>query len=267
MDGVHSLGNEVVAVSGKVTFYDGRVVHGECARLIEQNGASFNVDFSSRVSILVQGDLSNQRVTDPDNRFSKKLRDAYDKRSRGEHVHVISDHGFEDLTNGFPADCLPLSKTERGGVYSPPGRGDGILGRRLKPRKPSSHDPIELTADLAALDRGTAAHTETIRLLSTYLFEYGIQTHDPVPGAPLFDAGWSWRGDIYIAEVKSLGVSVAAETQQIRLGLGQILDYSYQLNNGARPVLVLERSPSDGRWHDVCKSVGVLLTYPPFFGL
>ncbi|ORM30112.1 hypothetical protein BFL43_18790 [Williamsia sp. 1135] len=255
----------MVAVSGKVTFYDGRVVRSECARLIEQNGATFTADFSSYVTLLVQGDLSNQRVTDPDNEFSKKLRDAYERRLQGEHVHVVSDRGFEDLVNGFSADCLSLSKSELGGVFSPPERGDDILGRRLKPRKPSTHDPVALTADLAALDRGTAAHIDTLRLLATFLLDYDVQTHDPMPGAPLFDAGWIWCRDIYIAEVKSLGAGVAAETQQIRLGLGQLLDYSYQLDKAVQPVLVLERPPSDSRWQHVCESVGVILTYPPLF--
>lgn len=71
---------------------------------------------------------------------------------------------------------------------------------------------------------------------------------------------------MYVAEVKSL--QGAREDQQIRLGLGQLLDYVYRISRRARrvtPVLVLERQPADARWGGQCTAHGVQLTWAPDF--
>ena len=85
---------------------------------------------------------------------------------------------------------------------------------------------------------------------------------------PRFDVGWSVGDEVYIAEVKSL--SGTSQDQQIRLGMGQVLDYVHQLTRHLktgvlRPVLVLERRPSDDRWQALFDSRQVLLTWAPNF--
>ena len=58
------------------------------------------------------------------------------------------------------------------------------------------------------------------------------------------------------------------EDQQVRLGLGQVLDYWHQIHQTRRapqPVLVLERRPMRTRWHELAESLGVILDYGPSF--
>jgi hypothetical protein len=73
----------------------------------------------------------------------------------------------------------------------------------------------------------------------------------------------------HIAEVKSL--LGARQDQQIRLGLGQLLDYGYRIPKGlgrVQPVLVLERRPTSNHWAGLCASHEVCLTWAPdFLGL
>ncbi|MFJ3639491.1 hypothetical protein ACIPRD_07050 [Streptomyces sp. NPDC090108] len=76
------------------------------------------------------------------------------------------------------------------------------------------------------------------------------------------------REDIFVAEVKSL--TGAREDQQMRLGIGQILDYAHQLRStcpsaAIRPVLVLEKCPSAVHWTALADSVGLRLTWAPEF--
>ena len=104
--------------------------------------------------------------------------------------------------------------------------------------------------------------------LIAHLSRQGIEACTYASGAPEFDAGWSRGEDIFVAEVKSL--TGAREDQQIRLGVGQILDYAQQLRNACpstviHPVLVLEKRPSAARWTALAEGVGLRLTWAPDF--
>lgn len=73
---------------------------------------------------------------------------------------------------------------------------------------------------------------------------------------------------LFVAEVKSL--TVANESRQLRLGLGQVLHYRAMLQHQhpeVRPVLAVEREPSDGLWLDLCQELGVGLVWPGAFDL
>jgi len=65
---------------------------------------------------------------------------------------------------------------------------------------------------------------------------------------------------LFIAEVKSS--TETNEDEHIRLGLGEVLDYTHQLcgARAVRPVLVLERKPQSIPWAGVTRGVVVLLT-------
>lgn len=122
---------------------------------------------------------------------------------------------------------------------------------------------------LGALDKGTATHEATVTALSTTLEQRGIIPQRPGRHAPAFDLGWVDNGVVHIAEVKSL--TGTDEAQQIRLGLGQVLDYAQQLrlshssSSTVQPELVLERMPTHPRWVETAASVGVVLTWGPSF--
>jgi hypothetical protein len=73
---------------------------------------------------------------------------------------------------------------------------------------------------------------------------------------------------LYVAEVKSL--TGADEAQQIRLGFGQVLDYTTQLAQRrirAQPVVVLEKRPRSNRWDSLGEATGVVLDFAPTFAV
>jgi hypothetical protein len=127
---------------------------------------------------------------------------------------------------------------------------------------------VDLILDLNRLDKATAVHEATVGALLAHLSDQGVEVRSHAPGAPAFDAGWSRGKDLFIAEVKSL--TGAREDQQIRLGIGQVLDYAHQLRTAhprrrLHPVLVLEKRPVDPRWSSLAQSVGIRLTWGPEF--
>ena len=89
----------------------------------------------------------------------------------------------------------------------------------------------------------------------------------PGLGDPNFDVGWWFGNRFFVCEVKSL--PKYGETGQLRLGLGQVLDYADQIMRSGRtvqPVLLVEREVVDLRWVDVCDRAGVRLTWPARLG-
>lgn len=148
-----------------------------------------------------------------------------------------------------------------------------VLGVPISPHGLPHHQDTRLHVDLTHLDRATAAHEDVLEQLNEHLAISGVTVRAPAPGMPLFDAGWADPLDestLFIAEVKSLTGTV--EAQQIRLGLGQVLDYSHSIrcdSAGKRltvvPALVLQREPAEERWGSLALSLGVVLSWPPNF--
>lgn len=126
--------------------------------------------------------------------------------------------------------------------------------------------PMQLRIDLDALEKGTARHEATREALADFIAANGMEPREPGKAAR-FDLGWrDRRGTIWIAEVKSLGGT--SEAQQLRLGLGQVLDYRQAIaapDTIVRAALVVEREPSDLRWVEICAAVGVVLAWPQRF--
>ncbi|WP_413769001.1 hypothetical protein [Rhodococcus pyridinivorans] len=222
-------------------------------------------DFSNSLTLLVYGALPANTVADTERVYSDKLVALQRARSqRQPHIHVVDADGFADLLEDKPARCQRL-RASKGTIVIPPLSGGGIFGGPLVHRRPTVRRAKALTIDLGALDAGTAAHENVVRLLGEYLEDKGIDPQRPARRGPAFDIGWQ-RGNIYfVGEVKSLGG--ASEDQQIRLGLGQVLDYAHQLSDRhkVQPVLILERQPLGARWETLARSLKVLLTYGPDF--
>jgi hypothetical protein len=82
------------------------------------------------------------------------------------------------------------------------------------------------------------------------------------PDEPNFDLAWQVDNCVFVAEVKSL--TAENEEKQLRLGLGQVLRYAYQLsrNGFIAPVLVVERCPRDLGWEELCRRLGIILAWP-----
>jgi hypothetical protein len=263
---VASLRGHTVAYTGQVLVDGTWVPQAQCAERAARNGAAWRDEWASTVTLLVHGDLAGKKVIDPERGYSHKLVAAQQACRQGTHVHVVDADGFSDLLAGAVARCRRLRR-RAGQIVVEAEPGDRILGAPLKPRRvPRRTSGASLRVNWDQVDAPTAAHEQTIRALIAHLAQEGIDVLGPWRGAPRFDAGWSRGRTVYVAEVKSL--RGAREDQQLRLGLGQLLDYLYGISGRAgriMPVLVLERLPADDRWSGLCAAHGVQLTWAPDF--
>lgn len=149
-------------------------------------------------------------------------------------------------------------------MWTPPDPFGGPF--RPLPGRGPVNPPLELRIDLDALEKGTQRHEATRTALADFIAANGGEPREPGKAAQ-FDLGWRDRdGTIWIAEVKSLART--SEAQQLRLGLGQVLDYRQAIATPEIPIraaLVIEQEPSDLRWVEVCAAVGVVLAWPERF--
>lgn len=267
---VQGLGGQTVCFTGRVLVDGEWTVRTRCAERAERLGATVKTDFSRKVTLVVSGDLASKVVTDTHRGYSGTLVDAADQRGQGWHVCVVDGDGFSNLLHRRPAPCLKLRRTAHGRVrpMAPPETGGGILGVPLQMRQVGRHTPEALTADLSSLERATAAHESTVGALIAYLNGQGVEVRTHARNTPKFDAGWTRGTETFIAEIKSL--TGTNEDQQIRLGIGQVLDYTHRLrtahpNRPVRPVLILEKRPADARWASLTQSIGIRLSWAPEF--
>ena len=121
-------------------------------------------------------------------------------------------------------------------------------------------DPF--TVDPSLVERGLRGHAVTQNLLSKYLQERGMEPRSPSADEPEYDVAWETGDATWVCEVKSL--TVENEEKQLRLGLGQVLRYRHllQAKGEIRAALILERSPTDLSWIELCKRLGVSLAWP-----
>jgi hypothetical protein len=152
-------------------------------------------------------------------------------------------------------------------AYTPPPRGGEM---------PKS---LVFETDPDKTDRGTTAHKDTQDALAAALRNAGLKPRSPKPGDPAFDIAWrddGAGGTAFICEVKSL--TSENETGQIRLAIGQVLDYVHTLDSlrkagslplrwkgvqAVRAVVAVERRPAeDVRWTGLCEEHGIILTWP-----
>ena len=80
------------------------------------------------------------------------------------------------------------------------------------------------------------------------------------------DAAWTMLGSdvIYVAEVK--GITQANQVGQLRLGLGQVIDFAVEIEHlSKRPVkavLFVSEEPTVNRWFEKCERSLVELAWP-----
>jgi hypothetical protein len=122
-----------------------------------------------------------------------------------------------------------------------------------------------LSVDPAKRERGCRGHARTQNALATLAQAHGQEVCSPGPGTPDFDLAWLQDGQRVVVEVKSL--TAKNETSQLRMGLGQVLQYRHTLKifGDVRAVLALERRPVDPAWELLCNELGVVLTWAPDF--
>jgi len=118
--------------------------------------------------------------------------------------------------------------------------------------------------DPEVLERASMVHRRTQNAVAKWAKDHGFDPLRPT-GSPKFDAAWWDNGTLRLVEVKS--VKAENESTQVRLGLGQLLDYRLQLENQGVTVvavLALSEQPADARWNELCAHHDVVLTWPPF---
>lgn len=117
--------------------------------------------------------------------------------------------------------------------------------------------------DPAERDRATQVHRSLENWLMAKLRERTIEPLDPA-GEPYFDLAWRVGLVLHVCEVKS---SSNNEVHQLRLGLGQIIQYRHLLGRTAARVpvmasILIEGPPADMRWVQICVEQQVLLFWP-----
>jgi len=270
---VTSLLDQNVLCTGK-TYVEGEwftrpKLHGAIS---EEGGRPVEGTRNAGVTLLVVGDLPDG-VTDPVNLRTQNLVYAEGQRRKGNHVCIVDDRGISALLHGGEALCLQSRAVATDVIELRLPVGPEPSGPLLVPLAvfdAPRHAATGLDLDLSGLDEGTAAHQETLTLLTAALLPavaWGLSR-------PKADAAWRCRSDpavLVIAEVKSL--TGAHQAQQIRLGIGQVLDYMVHLRSGPpagvetiHPVLILEKEPDDHeRWASVAAAGGIALTWAPDF--
>ena len=142
----------------------------------------------------------------------------------------------------------------------------------LEYRSPTLQEVIDkqtvFEVDHALRRRGNKAHLDVQDKLADAVRLAELQPLRPRSGDPKFDVAWQ-RGDtVFVAEVKSL--TKDNEVRQLRLGLGQVLSYKHLLKwpgvKTVKPVLAVERQPTEKYWEALCNEHGVILTWPEEFG-
>jgi hypothetical protein len=164
-----------------------------------------------------------------------------------------------------------------GGGQAAPGTADDAY--TPPPRGSEVPESLVFETDPDKVDRGTTAHKDTQDALAEALRNASLKPRSPKPGDPAFDIAWrddDAGGVAFICEVKSL--TSENETGQVRLAIGQVLDYVHTLDSlreagslpphwegvhAVRAVVALERRPTrDAHWADLCKRHGIILAWP-----
>lgn len=112
--------------------------------------------------------------------------------------------------------------------------------------------------------RGLRTHRRLQNALAAAVTAAGLTPSSPAPHDPDYDLLWFTGDDsVTVVEVKSL--TRANEIRQLRMGIGQALDYTDTLSRRhgtVTTVLYLPRMPTDPRWVELAKSHGVLVRCP-----
>ena len=114
------------------------------------------------------------------------------------------------------------------------------------------------TIDPNLLDRALQIHSITQNTVANWVIGENLFPQSPLSTECDFDIAWESSIGRVVCEVKSINDD--NEVHQLRLGLGQVLEYAYKLN--ARPVLMVSRKPSRQYIIDAASKAGVLTLWP-----
>jgi hypothetical protein len=140
-----------------------------------------------------------------------------------------------------------------------PGTAPALRGyKAAKITKPSG-GAAQRICNTDAWERGSKEHVETQNQLASMLAGLGHATHSPEPQQPQFDIAWDANGKRYLGEVKS--VTPGNFVHQVRLAVGQVLRYRWELGGPFAPVIVTSRPPPDATWEPFLAALNVALVW------
>ncbi len=135
---------------------------------------------------------------------------------------------------------------------------EGSVYRYANESATTNRERVPFSVDPDLQDRSLRAHAIAQNVLAEWVADKSLVPLSPSLDDPPYDLAWRDGDSTYVAEVKS--IVPENEVRQLRLGLGQVLDYAHQLD--ARGVLFVDRRPLSDRWSDIAAAAGVELLWP-----
>ena len=228
----------------------------ELHSLLQQHGANVHNDVKRSTDLLIRADSPMWLYGD----FGQREAELAENQKFGREVGVVDVDGLGTLLDGagvwardpmFPPDAI-----------QPVGRSYVVSSASSGQEMPELFE-----RDPAALERALAGHATTQNALAAFVQSRGFEPLSPAGSAAQFDLAWNAGDAIWVAEIKS--VTMQNEAIQLRLGLGQVLEYAWRLahwhGRTVRAVLVPEAPPSDTVWAEITATCGVVLTWPEEF--
>lgn len=182
--------------------------------------------------------------------------------------NVLGDESSARVFEALGPSRLPLlAGTSFGARARRTPRPVKEIGAPYKPADETSNSPPRdpFVVDPNEVDRGLRGHARTQNALAQYITHLGHKPLRPVPSGPDYDLAWEADGQLWVAEVKSM--TKANASKQLRLAIGQVLDYADRLESAGRkvrPVIASELEP-DNRWIELCIRHGITLVWPERF--
>lgn len=262
---IDSLVGKEVVVSGDFRA-DFGFSQSEMEAMAREAGAIVTDDVRSTTDVLVRGRSKQYKHGGYGTREVKLAR-------RVRSAVVTDGQGLIDLFEGrsaraWPPNQPPPEQTAQLAAESSvqPGLQPNRLGTAFETLDTSIslHGAQVFERDPDAVEQSLRSHREVLNKLAAEVVSAGFRPLRAHQMDCAFDLAWETPDGITVVEVKSL--TDQNERAQMRLGLGQVLDYADWLDSHgwqvARIILAVERAPSDPRWVTLCGRHGVTVVWP-----
>jgi hypothetical protein len=191
--------------------------------------------------------------------FGVKLAEVRKRRTAGQLIYVIREHEFDDLLKGQELSMADSQSAATGRISE--------FGVAYRPPKPSRLTTRPSMPDLDARDTRTRAHQELVEMVVDKLEARGLEPlQSTMPSRCAYDIGWKDGRKFHVVKVKT--IDSASDSQQVWLGLGQVLDYRTRLrqwHNGSVQAHLVVTGEPEQHLIDTCAAAKVKVTFPPYF--
>lgn len=247
---IESLRGRSVIFTGKLHIWGGHISREEAVRLARSLGARISDNRRAKVSrftdVVVRGesDLWSHGTYGDDETEVARL------QGEGHRIQIIDATGFASLLDGGWAYAIA------------PHAAIPVMPPETAPYRPVSADnAVTAVPTIVNLAAATNAHMDFQNDLAARALEAGLSPLRSTRPDVLFDIGWLGSdGRLVVVEVKTLTGTNAR--QQLRLGLGQVLDYTSRIGDVTAVLAVDALPPENEHWTTLCRSHAVSLVWP-----